>query len=95
MSGFFWYKQKELLEPFVNQFFAELKTIYETRDLHFSSAFGSELFPSVMNVKQTLKQTNLFLDTHDDLPKLCRKDLIENADHLKRRLAILETNNKS
>lgn len=89
MRGFFWHRQKVLLEPYVDKFFADLKTVYETRDMHYSSAFGSALFPMVMDVEQTLKQTKEFLDVNTGLPKLCRKDLIENADHLKRRLPVL------
>ena len=90
MGGFFWYSQKALLNPYVDKFFQDLKTIYETRDMHYSSAFGSALFPMVMDVEQTLKHTKDFLDKNSTLPKLCRKDLIENADHLERRLPILQ-----
>ena len=90
MGGFFWYSQKALLNPYVDKFFEDLKTIYETRDMHYSSAFGSALFPMVMDVEQTLKYTKDFLDKNSNLPKLCRKDLIENADHLERRLPILQ-----
>ena len=52
--------------------------------------FGFALFPMTMNAKKTLNQTENFIDKNQDLPKLCKKSLIENADHLKRRIPILD-----
>ncbi len=90
MSGFFWPNQSELLSQFIQPFFDNLTNIYKEKDMHYSSAFGSVLFPSIFNPQAILKKTELFLEQNKDLPKLCKKGLIENCDHLKRRIPILE-----
>ena len=90
VEGFFWHKQKDMLEPYVDKYFKNLKNIYETKDIHYSSHYSSLLFPMTMNAEKTLNQTEAFINTNENLPKLCKKSLIENADHLKRRIPILE-----
>jgi aminopeptidase N len=90
MSGFFWPNQTELLSQFINPFFHHLVDIYKNKDMHYSSAFGSVLFPSIFEPQLILEKAELFLNQNKDLPKLCKKGLIENCDHLKRRIPILE-----
>ena len=90
MEGFFWHKQKEMLEPYVDKFFKNLKHVYDTKDIHYSSHYSSILFPMTMNAKKTLNLTEAFIKENQDLPKLCKKSLIENADHLKRKIPILD-----
>ncbi len=90
MSGFFWNNQTELLSQFIKPFFDNLANIYKEKDMHYSSAFGSVLFPSIFDPQVILEKTELFLEQNKDLPKLCKKGLIENCDHLKRRIPILE-----
>ena len=87
---FFWKNQDELLTPFINPFFENLADIYKNKDMHYSSAFGNVLFPSIFNPKMILNKTESFLEVNEDLPKLCKKGLIENCDHLKRRIPILD-----
>ena len=91
MSGFFWYKQNELLSKYVEKFFDDIINIYKNKDVHYSSNFSHILFPSIMNVEEILNKTELFIDQNDDLPKLCKKSLIENKDHLIRRINILNS----
>ena len=90
MSGFFWENQDELLTSFIDLFFENLADIYKNKDMHYSSAFGNVLFPAIFNPKMILNKTESFLEVNEDLPKLCKKGLIENCDHLKRRIPILD-----
>ncbi|MAJ45158.1 MAG: aminopeptidase N [Candidatus Marinimicrobia bacterium] len=91
MTGFLWSNQQNLLMPYVDNYFKHLKDIYKQKDLHYSSAYGGILFPSIFNPKSILEKTENFLSNNPDLPKLCRKELIENCDHLKRRIPILDS----
>ena len=90
MEGFFWHSQKNILEPYVDKFFNNLKNIYETKDMHYSSYYTNFLFPMSMDVEKTLKQTEYFISENNDLPKLCQKSLKEMCDHLRRRQPILK-----
>ena len=90
MNGFFWQNQDKLLTSFIDPFFDNLSKIYKNKDMHYSSAFGNTLFPSIFDPKMILNKTESFLDNNNGLPKLCKKGLIENCDHLKRRVPILE-----
>ena len=67
------------------------KSIYQQKDLHYSSAYGGILFPSIFEPKSILEKTENFISDNPDLPKLCKKELVENCDHLKRRIPILES----
>ena len=91
MSGFLWANQQNLLEPYINPYFEHLKSIYQQKDLHYSSAYGGILFPSIFEPKSILEKTESFISDNPDLPKLCKKELVENCDHLKRRIPILES----
>ena len=90
MGNFFWTKQSKLLEPYVDQYFSELETIYDNKDMHYSSAFSAALFPMSMDIEKTLHKTELCLENNLVLPKLCKKGLVENLDHLKRRLPVIK-----
>ncbi|EQA46969.1 membrane alanyl aminopeptidase [Leptospira broomii serovar Hurstbridge str. 5399] len=90
MRGFQWDHQKEILIPFVNEYFDSVIPIYEKRDPHFSGAFGHMLFPSFEPDRALLQKTQDFLKNHPNLPKLLRKDLQQQRDDLVRTLRILE-----
>ena len=62
--------------------------------MHYTSAFGHDLFPHWHQTREMLHTIEAFLDEKDkkgdELPALLRKQLIEQADDLKRILPILE-----
>ena len=90
MTGFLQNNQKEILKPYINLYFDNLKRIYETKDLHYSSAYGEILFPSIFDPAVILEKTETYIANTSDLPKLCLKQLIEHCDNLKRRIPILK-----
>ena len=90
MEGFYWYSQKNILEPYIDKFFDNLKFIYENKDMHYSSYYANFLFPMSMDVDKTLSKTETFITENADLPKLGLKSLKEMRDHLKRRKPILK-----
>ena len=90
MTGFLQNNQKDILKPYINLYFDNLKRIYETKDLHYSSAYGEILFPSIFDPAVILEKTETYIENTSDLPKLCLKQLIEHCDNLKRRIPILK-----
>lgn len=90
MRGFQWDHQKDLLVPYVEEYFRSVISIYEKRDPHFSGAFGHNLFPSFEPDPALLRKTRDFLDSHPKLPELLKKDLQQQRDDLVRTLRILE-----
>ena len=93
MNGFMWSNQQDLLKPYIDPYFEHLQNIYKEKDLHYSSAYGGILFPSIFEPKSILEKTEQFIKKNSDLPKLCKKELIENCDHLKRRIPVLDAQN--
>ena len=94
MKGFQWRTQKDLLTPYVDRFFEAVEKVYTKRDVHYTSAFGHDLFPHWHQTREMLHNIEAFLnekgDRGSELPALLRKMLIEQADDLKRILPILE-----
>ncbi|OUV03052.1 MAG: aminopeptidase N [Betaproteobacteria bacterium TMED82] len=90
MRGFLQHSQRNILEPYIEQFFYALPSIYENKDPHFCSAFTLNLFPSIFEPQVILDKTNTFLLENGGLPMLCKKDLKENRDDLENRIPILK-----
>ena len=47
MSGFNWWRQRAILEPYVEQFFERVPAVFRERDKEFSSGYLREPFPGV------------------------------------------------
>ena len=94
MSGFIEQSQEEILTPYIDLYFKSLIKIYTEKDLHYSSAFGKLLFPDNFKHQTILQKTNGFLKDNKNIPKLCKKQLIEKCDDLKRQIPIIEKQNK-
>ncbi|TGK05140.1 aminopeptidase N [Leptospira langatensis] len=94
MRGFQWGHQKQLLLPYVDLFFDSVISVYESRDPHFSSAFGHMMFPSYEPDTKLYNRTREFLDQKKTLPELLRKDLQQQRDDIARTLRVLEKYNK-
>jgi len=94
MKGFHWRTQKDVLAPYVDRFFEAVEKVYTERDVHYAGAFGHLLFPAWQQTRDMLNKIETFLNEKDkkgdELPALLRKQLIEQADDLKRILPILE-----
>ncbi len=62
MLGFFWPNQKELLEPFVDRFFNQLRDVFETRDHPFARAYLIYLYPATLPIRPCLSDRERMLD---------------------------------
>jgi aminopeptidase N len=73
MGGFNWWRQRELLRPYVDRFFDEVATVYRTRDKEFASDFFRSLFPSYRVEAAVVERGERLLATvGEELPTLAR-----------------------
>jgi aminopeptidase N len=90
MNGFNWYRQRELLEPYVEEFFRRVPEVFRTRDKEFYSDYFGALFPSYRVERGILERSQALLaEVGDELPALARM-LREANDDLERSIKCRE-----
>ncbi len=57
MHGFHWTVQRDLLEPYVDQFFARVAGVFEAREKEFARAYFGGLFPAYRVERDTLERS--------------------------------------
>jgi aminopeptidase N len=84
MSGFNWVVQRDLLEPYVEQFFERAPSIFEERTKEFASAYFNQLFPS-QRVDQAIRdRSERLLSEVAGKNALLERMLRESNDDLQR-----------
>ncbi|MCA9831653.1 MAG: aminopeptidase N [Dehalococcoidia bacterium] len=84
MSGFNWARQRDILEPYVEKFFASLVEVFETGDKEFVSDYFGALFPAYRVERGVLARSEELLGTLGDrLPMLTRMLREANDDLLR------------
>ncbi len=87
MSGFHWWVQRDLLEPYVEPYFNELERIFQEHDNEFARAFFGGLYPGYRAIDDTLERgESVIREIGDSLPVLTRS-LREANDELSRAIA--------
>jgi aminopeptidase N len=90
MSGFHWWSQSELLEPYIELYFEALPGIFERRDNEFATTYFSQLWPGYLVERSLLDRANeLLAETGERLPVLQRR-LRETIDDLERAIRCRE-----
>ncbi len=88
MMGFFWAHQDDVLAPYVDQFFGQVRDIFEERDHPFARAYIQSLFPAYRADPRVLDQSRRLLsELNGSLPTLSRQ-LLEHADELDRQIKV-------
>jgi aminopeptidase N len=88
MQGFFWAHQADLLAPYTDRFFEQVRDVFETHDHPFSRAYIISLFPAYRGDPQVLDRARrLLADLDGSLPTLSRQ-LAEAADDLDRQIQV-------
>jgi aminopeptidase N len=88
MQGFFWPQQAELVEQSVPRFFAEVESIFQTRDNSFARAYVLAMYPAYRADEGVLQRTRAMLAGLDgSMPTLSRQ-LAESADELDRSIRV-------
>ncbi len=90
MGGFNWYRQRPLLEPYVEQFFAAVPSITQGRDKEFSRAYFSSLFPHYRIDRDTLARSERLLAEVGGQDVLLARMLREANDDLLRAIRCRE-----
>jgi aminopeptidase N len=86
MSGFNWVVQRDLLEPYVEQFFERAPGIFEERTKEFASAYFGQLFPSQRVDQAILARSERLLSEVAGKNALLERMLRESNDDLQRAL---------
>ena len=84
MSGFQWWAQRDLLEPYTERFFEALPGIFADRDNEFARGYLGSLLPGYRVTRDLLERAQWALESvGDDQPMLTRS-LRESNDELER-----------
>jgi aminopeptidase N len=86
MLGFRWRNQRQLLAPFVENFFTQLPAIFTARAPEEAQAYFEALFPAYRVDTETIDRAQALLDSLEGPPSLTRL-LIESIDEQQRALA--------
>jgi aminopeptidase N len=88
MLGFLWPHQAQLVAPYAERFFAQVREVFETRDNPYARAYMLSLFPAHTADPKVLARAQELLATLDGrLPTLSRQ-LAEAADELERAIRV-------
>ena len=87
MRGFNWTHQADLLAPYVDAFFEQVRGVFEERDREFATVFYSGLFPGYRVEQDTLDRARALLDETPDEQAVLRRMLRESIDDLGRAIA--------
>ncbi len=86
MSGFNWWHQRELLEPYVERFFGAVRGIFETKTLEYARAYFQQLFPAYRVEDGVAERAKALLaEVPESMPPL-RRLLHEAIDEAERAL---------
>ncbi|MGE0571512.1 MAG: aminopeptidase N [Dehalococcoidia bacterium] len=84
MGGFNWARQRDILEPYVEEFFASVAEVFETGDKEFVSDYFGALFPGYRIERGVLARSEELLGSLGDrLPMLTRMLREANDDLLR------------
>ena len=90
MSGFLWWKQADLLTPYVERFFSEVTQVFETEENHFAQSYFGSLFPGYLVDYDLLEKSNRLLEKTPPDNQLLRRMLLEANDNLSRAIKCRE-----
>jgi len=91
MHGFWWKPQAELLAPYIDRFFDDIKGVFTKKDKEYASRFFGALYPAQMDTSEHVieRSESLLAGLGPDQPVLARQ-LREAVDEAKRARACQE-----
>eukprot|EP00455_Lapot_gusevi_P026977 TRINITY_DN2849_c0_g1_i1.p1 TRINITY_DN2849_c0_g1~~TRINITY_DN2849_c0_g1_i1.p1 ORF type:complete len:872 (+),score=303.42 TRINITY_DN2849_c0_g1_i1:77-2692(+) len=84
MAGFQWSHQTELLAPFVQPFFDNLRPIFQERSKEFATAYLENLFPFYPEEPSILERSQQILESLNEEELILRRYMKEQLDDLVR-----------
>jgi aminopeptidase N len=89
MSGFNWFEQREVLEPYVDRFFNNVSDVFRSKDKEFASDFFRFLSPAYRVEKEMVSRAEKLLADGQESPVLTRM-LKEFVDDMTRAIRCRE-----
>ena len=83
MGGFQKRNQKELLQPYVDPYFAHLEVLASTDNQHEAKDFASAMFPATIVSEEVVAKSRAF-SSRDDVPEFLRRPVAEHAEEMTR-----------
>ena len=90
MDGFHWNVQRELLDPWVWEFFERLPEVFTERQNEFARAYFGNLFPHYRVERAVLDRSQALLTEIDERLPLLARSLREASDDLERAIRCRE-----
>jgi len=90
MSGFHWHVQRELLEPYVERYFAALRGVFRDRDHEFARSYFGALFPGYRVERGLLDRCQALLDELTPEEARLARSIREAMDDLERAIKCRE-----
>eukprot|EP01130_Rhizamoeba_saxonica_P012299 TRINITY_DN5167_c0_g1_i1.p1 TRINITY_DN5167_c0_g1~~TRINITY_DN5167_c0_g1_i1.p1 ORF type:complete len:848 (-),score=150.78 TRINITY_DN5167_c0_g1_i1:1772-4315(-) len=90
MEGFFWWHQLDILDYFIDQFFANVRNVYSTRSKEFASGFMKLLFPKNLTNPTVQQKAVLMLESLEENEILLKRNLLVKIDDLRGTLKCIE-----
>jgi len=84
MAGFRWWHQRDLLKPFDDKFFEEVRSIFKDQNKEYSGAFFAIMFPFYPENEELIKRTSALLESLTPEEKVLKRKLREELDDLAR-----------
>ena len=85
----------ELLEPFVDRYFADAQKIWETKTYKIAEYLLQRLFPINLATQELADRTRAYLDANPNQAPAMRRMIVENLSRLERALAAQKLDKKS
>ncbi len=89
MGGFHWFVQRELLNPYVEQFFERVRGVFRDREVEFARSYFGGLFPGRVE-RSILERANALIAQLGDDEARLRRQLLEACDDLERAIKCRE-----
>ncbi|MCK9485728.1 MAG: aminopeptidase N [Dehalococcoidia bacterium] len=90
MGGFHWWRQADLLEPYVERYFERLPEVFEHRDNEFAQRFFNNLWPGYRVDRSLPERSQHLLAEHGERLPTLRRQLLEANDDLERAIRCRE-----
>jgi aminopeptidase N len=87
MGGFYWTVQRDILQPYTEQFFQRVPSVFETRENEFARSYFSALFPDYLVDPAVLDRSEQLLNEVGDRQPMLARMLREANDDLARAIA--------
>ena len=84
MGGFNWAHQRDLLAPYVERFFDQVRDVFRSRDKDFAQGYFGALYPSYRPDDDVIGRTEALLASLPEAESVLRRTMLEVLDDMRR-----------